>query len=267
MSCVCYVKYTVIAFSILYWILGAITVSGGIWMLNDDMVALMFTQSKELFDITVDVILFAGLFTLISAWFACYGSIKKSKCIFGAFVFSLFIMMAYKILVGSWIAFNKDRISDLFTASVKYSIQQEYGEMSSTTVTFDVIQRNVQCCGADGPTDWMASQYNNVVGGELTDIAFSSLNMFYTVPESCCSQNISDVVCDMARKRRISGVLHAGINKEGCVRKLSDIASANSGLIFLLFVAVVALDIIFLAFSLCFCCEMLKKHNKHEMNS
>lgn len=267
MSSVCFVKYMVIAFSFLYWIFGAIIVAGCIWVLNDQMVALMFTQSTELFKLTVYIFLFAGLFTLVSAWFACYSILKRSKCILGAFVLTLLMVMGFKILAGSWIAFNKDRISDLLTASVKYSIQQEYGEMSSTTVTFDVIQRNIKCCGADGPTDWMASQYNNVIGGDLTNIAFSSLNMFYIIPESCCSQEITDVVCEMARKRKISGNLHAGINKEGCVRKLSDLASVNSGLIFLIFVAAVSLDIIFIAFSLCFCCEMFKKHNKNEINS
>ncbi|XP_055852051.1 CD81 antigen isoform X2 [Episyrphus balteatus] len=267
MSFLCCVKYLVIIFSCLYWIFGAFIITGCLWILNDPMFSLMFTQSGGLLKYTVYLILFAGCLTLLNGWFACYSILKRSTCMIAAFIFILVIIVGLKIAAGAWISYNKDRISDLLTASAKYSIQHEYGQMSTTTVTFDVIQKNLKCCGADGPTDWMASQYNNVGGNDLTNIAFSSLNVFYSIPESCCSQDISEVVCEIARKRKLDANLHAGINKEGCVRKLTDIASTNSGLVFITFIGAISLEIFVVGLSLVLCCDLFRNQNKNEMNS
>lgn len=53
--------------------------------------------------------------------------------------------MVAQIAAGAWAFHNKDKLDDIVRASVKYSVQEEYGQssMSSRTVTFDNIQKNV----------------------------------------------------------------------------------------------------------------------------
>lgn len=53
--------------------------------------------------------------------------------------------MVAQIAAGAWAFHNKDKLDDIVRASVKYSVQEEYGQssMSSRTVTFDTLQKNV----------------------------------------------------------------------------------------------------------------------------
>ncbi|XP_055907699.1 tetraspanin-15-like isoform X2 [Eupeodes corollae] len=219
----------------------------------------MLTESGRFLKSIVYLVLFACFIILLSTWFACYSILKRSSYSLVTFLLTLVIVVGIKVIVGTWISYNKDRISDFLIASVRYSIQQEYGQISTTTVTFDLIQKNFKCCGADGPIDWMSSQYNNVGQEDLANIAFSSLNLFYSIPESCCRHEISDVACEIARKRKVDASLHAGINNQGCVRKLTEIVLHNSGLLYTTFIVVIFVDISVIGLTLYLCCNIFQK--------
>lgn len=53
--------------------------------------------------------------------------------------------MVAQIAAGAWAFHNKDKLDDIVRAAVKSSVQEEYGQssMSSRTVTFDTLQKNV----------------------------------------------------------------------------------------------------------------------------
>lgn len=183
--------------------------------------------------------------------------------------------MVAQIAAGAWAFHNKDKLDDIVRASVKYSVQEEYGQssMSSRTVTFDNIQKNVsvfvhlcknvymyvwrlwyvliyiltpafvntiyqvdtqiswinifflslrsaplqlKCCGADGPADWATSRFNNVDRTNIVDIAVSSMNVFYNIPESCCKDELKENVCEMSRKLKFGGSLNQAIYQQVC---------------------------------------------------
>lgn len=57
----------------------------------------------------------------------------------------ILIVMVAQIAAGAWAFHNKDKLDDIVRAAVKSSVQEEYGQssMSSRTVTFDTLQKNV----------------------------------------------------------------------------------------------------------------------------
>lgn len=65
-------------------------------------------------------------------------------CFLQFFCITLIVMVA-QIAAGAWTFHNKDKLDDIVRSSVKYSVQEEYGQssMSTQTVTFDTIQKNV----------------------------------------------------------------------------------------------------------------------------
>lgn len=65
-------------------------------------------------------------------------------CFLQFFCITLIVMVA-QIAAGAWAFHNKDKLDDIVRSSVKYSVQEEYGQssMSTRTVTFDTIQKNV----------------------------------------------------------------------------------------------------------------------------
>lgn len=69
----------------------------------------------------------------------------------------------------------------------------------------------LQCCGADGPSDWAASKYNNVDRNDAINVAVSNLNPFYNIPETCCMEGIAENKCDIARKLKVGGAFNFDI--------------------------------------------------------
>lgn len=53
--------------------------------------------------------------------------------------------MVAQIAAGAWAFHNQDKLDDIIRAAVKSTVQHEYGQstMSSQTVTFDALQKNV----------------------------------------------------------------------------------------------------------------------------
>lgn len=53
--------------------------------------------------------------------------------------------MVAQIAAGAWAFHNRDKLDDIVRVAVKSSVQEEYGQasMSSRTVTFDTLQKNV----------------------------------------------------------------------------------------------------------------------------
>lgn len=146
--------------------------------------------------------------------------------------------MVAQIAAGAWAFHNRDKLDDIVRVAVKSSVQEEYGQasMSSRTVTFDTLQKNVsdyrvivffvlrftfyhcslqlKCCGADGPGDWATSRFNNVDRSNIVDIAVSSMNVFYNIPESCCKDNLKDNECDQSRRLKFGGPLNTSIYQQ-----------------------------------------------------
>ncbi|KAI9579711.1 hypothetical protein GQX74_000499 [Glossina fuscipes] len=228
-------------------IIGLTIVIASAWMLTDPTFVLSMTQSYNHYYIALYVFLGIGVLITVGAFFGCCG-----------FFCVILIVMVAQIAAGAWAFHNKDKLDDIVRASVKYSVQEEYGQssMSSRTVTFDTIQKNLKCCGADGPSDWATSRFNNVDRTNIVDIAISSMNVFYNIPESCCKDELKENVCEMSRKLKFGGTFNPAIHQQGCVDKLIELIYENWVLLFGVTAGVILLELLALTFSLSLCCAV-----------
>lgn len=79
---------------------------------------------------------------------ACELLLIDKKCtrllmFFSQFFCIFLIVLVAQLAAGAWAYCNRDKLDGLVRASVKYSVQEEYGQVSTRTVTFDAIQKNV----------------------------------------------------------------------------------------------------------------------------
>lgn len=102
-------------------------------------------------------------------------------------------------------------------------ISQHYGQgnNNATEMLIDRIQRNLECCGATTPDDWINSNYNG--GGIERGVTGST---FYKLPHSCCNTAILTNPQMCAAKvdniPRHESLGSESIYKEGCLKKLED---------------------------------------------
>lgn len=98
---------------------------------------------------------------------------------------------------------NRDKLTDLIHKHIRHTVKNEYGVVETRTVSFDVLQQNLKCCGASGPSDWSGAKYNQIAhsiqnAGIVSNNDVSNKNK-YSVPESCCKLNITRQQCEDSR--------------------------------------------------------------------
>jgi len=70
----------------------------------------------------------------------------------------------------------------------------------------------LECCGANGPSDWQSSKYNKVDRSNIIDLTVSKINPVYSIPESCCNAAYGLKECDLARNTGIAAKITSVIN-------------------------------------------------------
>ncbi|KAH8334968.1 hypothetical protein KR074_012375, partial [Drosophila pseudoananassae] len=248
----------------LWQIIGLTFVISAVWMLTDPTFVLSMSQSYQHYQIALYVLLGIGILITLGAFFGCWGVCRESQCFLVSFFCVILVVMVAQIAAGAWAYHNQDKLDDIIRAAVKSTVQHEYGQstMSSQTVTFDALQKNLKCCGADGPGDWATSRFNNVDRTNIVEIAVSSMNVFYNIPESCCKEDLKDNECEMSRRLKFGGPLNQAIYQTGCVDKMIECVSENWIPIFAVTVSVIFLELLSLTFALSLCCAVRNKHYK-----
>ncbi|CAL1542373.1 unnamed protein product [Lymnaea stagnalis] len=139
------------------------------------------------------LLIIVGVFIFLLAFFGCCGAIRENYCFTMTFAVSLGIIFVLEIAGGiAGFVLRDDiekEIDDILTKSLK-----NLHTSSGLNKTWDVLQEEFHCCGANSSDDW-------------EKIA----NM--KPPQSCCSKAKAD--CH-------SPLLPDEIYPEGCVNKFED---------------------------------------------
>ncbi|XP_057323195.1 CD9 antigen-like [Microplitis mediator] len=252
-QCFGVIKYTLVFVNLIFWVLGLTAVGFGTWMLVDHTFILSLTQEQHNYYAGLYITLVAGALLLIVAFLGCCGAFRESQCMLVGFFSCLLVVVVTQIAAGAWLYTNRDRIEPLVKTSFMSTVKNEYGEIEDRTRTVDSIQENLQCCGANGPSDWTSSKYGNS-NGPLS-LTVSSPKNDYIVPESCCK--VKDTkLCNDARKIKIGGIVPPEIYSQGCVDKLSDVFSSQGFFVLIIIIILCVVELIGLIFSLILCCAI-----------
>ncbi|CAF0822935.1 unnamed protein product [Brachionus calyciflorus] len=144
------VKFSLFIFSLLFLAFGLkLVVVGSI--LNVQFKDYLDFQGKTSISNGAILLITFGCVVTIVSFFGCSGSIRESRCMiltFSTFLIITFFCELVLIFVG--FAFKDKMFSMLQEEMVKSINSTQPGIMK----TWNVIQREFECCGFDGPDDW-----------------------------------------------------------------------------------------------------------------
>ncbi|RNA36849.1 tetraspanin-18-like isoform X1 [Brachionus plicatilis] len=183
------VRFTLVFFNLIFFILGCLILALGIYVLVDPSVKQLqaIANTKEFQKSGIDLTyidkcgiafcIFGGFMFLIS-FLGCCGALKKVKCLLGLYSTILLLILLAEIAIGIFAAVYSSKFKGVITKALKDSIRDQYmGEMFNKTlgsVAWDAVMFNFECCGVYNSSDF--NQVNNV----WTDRGDA------LIPISCC---------------------------------------------------------------------------------
>lgn len=260
-SCAKLIKYLLVIINILFWIIGLAAVFAFIWIFADPSILLSVTQDQNNFIAGMCVLCVGGVIMLIISILGCCGSLRESHCMLMTFFCFLLLILVAEIAAGAWAIHNKSVLDDMFRATVKNTVQNEYGVIQMKTDSFDTFQRQLECCGASGPNDWALSKYNSKEASNVINMKISSSSMHYKIPESCCKSDIDADQCMLSTKVTLKSAISSDIYSQGCMDKLVSEFHANITLVCAVICAVVIAEFLGLLFALILYCAVKNKEN------
>ncbi|CAH1173720.1 unnamed protein product [Phaedon cochleariae] len=180
-------KYLFIVINIIFLLFAIAGISVSIWMFVDPTIPLHFTQESKDYLISTVIILLASIILLILSILGIYSVGKEvRKALVVSFCLLLIIVVA-EIAAGVWGYINREGLEAHIRASVKSTVRDDYVNDQNIRDLFDAIQSKMHCCGAERPTDWTR--------GKEFNMAVSANAKLFSIPASCCRENMSSQRC------------------------------------------------------------------------
>jgi len=222
--CESLVKYLLVFWNILFTIAGCVLIGFGAWSQIEAKDYLNFLGENYIN--TPIFIIIVGCVIFVVAFFGCCGAWRESRCLI--FTYAVFLLIILVAQIGAGIAAYMLK-GDLSTEVSKKMNEgmQHYGEkgFEGVTDTWDIVQKNLHCCGVQAPKDW------------YTEGTFSN----GTVPDSCCKDG-QEEGCGKTEKPKFS---------EGCFKLFEDEFVSNISIIGGVALGVAALEFLVVLIACC----------------
>nr|XP_033784184.1 CD82 antigen [Geotrypetes seraphini]XP_033784185.1 CD82 antigen [Geotrypetes seraphini] len=157
-GCVKVTKYFLFLFNLLFFILGALILGFGIWILVDSTSFIAVLQSaSESLKIGSYILISVGAVTMVMGFLGCLGAVNEIRCLLGVYFACLLLILVAQIAAGVLIYYQKDKLKTELTTVIEDLIQNyDYQDGMNTTTekTWDYVQRQLKCCGWTNVSDW-----------------------------------------------------------------------------------------------------------------
>uniref|UniRef100_F6U5N0 Tetraspanin n=1 Tax=Callithrix jacchus TaxID=9483 RepID=F6U5N0_CALJA len=225
-ACIKVTKYFLFLFNLIFFILGAVILGFGVWILADktSFISVLQTSSNSL-KMGAYVFIGVGAVTMLMGFLGCIGAVNEVRCLLGLL---------------------KQEMGGIVTKLIRdYNSSRE----DSLQDAWDYVQAQVKCCG------WV-SFYNWTDNAELMD------HPEVTYPCSCEDKGEEDNsrlvrkgFCEAPGNRTQSGNHPEDwpVYKEGCMEKVQAWLQENLGVILGVCVAVAVIEILGMLLSICLC--------------
>ncbi|KAM6158294.1 CD82 antigen [Rhynchocyon petersi] len=134
-ACVKITKYFLFLFNLLFFILGAVMLGFGVWILVDksSFISVLQTSSTSL-KVAAYIFISVGAVTMLMGFLGCIGAVNEVRCLLG--------------LV-------KEEMGDIVLKLIK-----DYGNSSENSLqeTWDYVQEQVECCGWVSFLNWTENE-------------------------------------------------------------------------------------------------------------
>ncbi|XP_074793917.1 leukocyte antigen CD37 isoform X2 [Natator depressus] len=156
-GCLSVTKYFLFLFNLLFFLLGGIILSFGLWILIDQQsFAAVLGSSLYALKVWSYILSGVGIITMLMGFLGCLGSLKEIRCMLGFYFGFLFLLFAVQITIGVLLYTQRVTLSGKVREFVEDAIQTYplAGPPGEKHQGWDFIQGQLQCCGWNSYLDW-----------------------------------------------------------------------------------------------------------------
>ncbi|XP_008699271.1 CD82 antigen [Ursus americanus] len=252
-ACIKVTKYFLFLFNLLFFILGAVILGFGVWILADrsSFISVLQTSSSSL-KVGACVFIGVGAVTMFMGFLGCIGAIKEVRCLLGLYFAFLLLILIVQVAAGVLFYFNMGKLKQEM-GNIVAELIRDYKDSHEDRLqeAWDYVQAQVKCCG------WV-SFYNWTDNAEL----MNRTNVTY--PCSCEDRSEADDDSFLVRKgfceafdsnRTESGNSpeYWPVYREGCMKRVQAWLQENVGIILGVCVGVAVIELLGMLLSICLC--------------
>ncbi|XP_064652782.1 tetraspanin-18-like isoform X2 [Lineus longissimus] len=181
-------KYFLFIFNIIFFLVGAVLLGVGIWVVVDNTYLMAFINNFNTGGVNVGgllsssayVLIAFGAFIFVVGFLGCCGAWKESKCLLGIYSVIVGIILLVEIVAVILAAVYYDQAVSLAKTFLLSTIYTEYdgtaNSANAVSLAWDYAQITFSCCGLDNYTD-----FDSATNWNKTSAAGSMV-----IPPSCC---------------------------------------------------------------------------------
>ncbi|XP_037694637.1 CD82 antigen [Choloepus didactylus] len=250
-ACIKITKYFLFLFNLLFFILGAVILGFGVWILADksSFISVLQTSSSSL-NTAAYVFLGVGSLTVLMGFLGCVGAINEVRCLLGLYFAFLLLILIAQVASGALFYFRMDEVKQEMGDIVSKLIRS-YNTTGKDSLqeAWDYVQAQMQCCG------WLSFR-------NWTDNAELMSRPNITYPCSCKKKRDEDGsllmmtgFCEAPHNSTQSGNSPEDwpVYQEGCMEKVQAWLQENLSIILGVCVGVAVIELLGMLLSICLC--------------
>ncbi|XP_067413697.1 CD82 antigen [Emydura macquarii macquarii] len=161
-SCLKVTKYFLLLFNLLFFILGAVILGFGLWILIDksSFISVLQTSSASL-KVGAYILVAVGAITMLMGFLGCIGAVNEVRCLLGLYITFLLLLLLAQVAAGLLIYFQRDALKTEVSSIVQGVIRDYNPDRQSDKniqEAWDYVQEQLFCCGWTGPKNWEENQ-------------------------------------------------------------------------------------------------------------
>jgi len=256
-GCFSCIKFIVFTINFILWLMGIGLVAVSLWLLFDEQLYLQ-TMSDQRTDFFLGTYIFLGIGSLVAimGFLGCCGAWKESSWMLGTFFAFLLIIFFGEIAAGILVYFQESNYETLIDKSVRNTVEHKYNTSNPAVLqTFDMLQEGLECCGVEGPRDWLKSSYNKFDFNSNVELGVGS-DLHFSLPTSCCrSPETNECRSNIELKsNQVPNYIH--IYKDGCSDKLKEFLKDHLIYLVAAGMGIILAEILGMLCSVCLCCAL-----------
>lgn len=249
-ACIKVTKYFLFLFNLIFFILGAVILGFGVWILADksSFISVLQTSSSSL-RMGAYVFIGVGAVTMLMGFLGCIGAVNEVRCLLGLYFAFLLLILIAQVTAGALFYFNMGKLKQEMGGIVMELIR-DYNSSREDSLqdAWDYVQAQVKCCG------W-ASFYNWTDNTELMSRSEVTYPCSCEKGEEDNSFSMRKGFCETAGNRTRSGNKPEDwpVYQEGCMEKVQAWLQENLGIILGVGVGVAVIELLGMVLSICLC--------------
>lgn len=145
------------------------------------------TFADDSLSVTPILLIVVGAIVFVIAFFGCCGAIKKSPCMILTFFVLLIIVFAMEIGIGVGAYLKYGHLEQVLEKGFQNTLET-YETSLDSRHAWDLIQGELNCCGVNGPSDWMRVYQNGSLPRDCCTVMpldMKECTVMYAQPNGC----------------------------------------------------------------------------------